>query len=394
MAERRRVSDSTFVLEASGAYDSPPVSAVREFLLARHALRVTTIIHPLTPEAPPEHHLETWDRASGSARTRRVHLPSRPPWTYPLDLGVPMVLPRADAFVGFNNLVCGRAIAARTVGRFDRVAYWAVDFVPDRFGAGSSLTRIYDSLDTWVCRHADVRFEVSAAARAGRDDRHGLRPGHAAPAHVVPMGAWLDRVPQVPEGNHHLRRVIWIGHMVDRQGVGCLIDAFGLLAGRGVDFHAQLVGRGPAEDPIRAAVERLGLGERIEFLGYVSDHKRLESILAGASVAVAPYDTTGESFTRYADPAKLKAYLAAGLPIITTDVPPNAAEVEQHGGGEVVAFDAGSLADAIQRALSDPETWRRRRASALALARNYDWGRILEDAFEALGFESRTDRPM
>ncbi|MGH3118840.1 MAG: hypothetical protein ACRDQ2_17350, partial [Gaiellales bacterium] len=161
--ETRRVSDATFVLEANGAYEGLPFAAVRQFLVDRGARRVTTIVHPLTPEAPSEHVVERWDRAVGAARRRRVTLPSRPPWTYPLDLIVPPLPPPADVYVGFNNLACSRGIAARTVGRVQRVAYWAVDFVPDRFGARRPLTVAYDTLDSWVCRRADVRFEVSAA---------------------------------------------------------------------------------------------------------------------------------------------------------------------------------------------------------------------------------------
>jgi glycosyltransferase involved in cell wall biosynthesis len=373
------IADATFVVETSGEHDSPPASAVREFLVARGARRVTTIVHPLTAEAAPEHLVETWDPTDGRSRRRRIRLPSRPPLTYPLDLLVPPVPPRADAHIAFNNLVAARALV---LGRSRKVAYWAVDFVPDRFGAGSPLTRAYDALDAWVCRSVDMRFEVSEAARAGRDARHG-RP---TPAQVAPMGAWLDRVPHVPEDNHGARRIVWIGHMVERQGVGCLVEALGLLAERGVEFEVELAGRGPEEDALRASVERLGLQDRVRFLGYVADHVELERILARASVAVAPYDTTVESFTRYADPAKLKAYLAAGLPIVTTDVPPNAHEVAAQGGGEVVEFDPAAIAEALQRALGDERAWVSRRAAALELAGFYDWGRIVERALGSLGF--------
>ncbi|MEA2474699.1 MAG: hypothetical protein QOE06_2614 [Thermoleophilaceae bacterium] len=386
MTESRPIAGSSFVLETSGEHDSPPASAVREFLVASGARRVTTIVHPLTAEAAPEHLLETWDGVAGRGRRRRIRAPSHPPLTYPLDLLVPPALPRADAYIGFNNLVAARGIAARASGRTSRSGYWAVDFVPDRFGAGGLLTRAYDALDRWVCRTADARFEVSEAARAGRDERHGLRPGEAAPAHVAPMGAWLDRVPRAPEDGHRARRVVWIGHMVERQGVGCLIEALGLLAARGVAFEAELAGRGPGEPAIRAAIERLGLGERVRLLGYLDDHRALEAVLARASVATAPYDTEIQSFTRYADPAKLKAYLAAGLPIVTTGVPPNAREVAEHGGGEIVAFEAEPMAAAIERALTEPEDWTRRRAAALELAGAYDWGRIVERALAALGF--------
>lgn len=383
-----RISDATFVVETSGEYDGPPASALREFLVARGARRVTTIIHPLTPEGTQSHLVEVHEPATGLSQRRRVRLPSRPPLTYPLDLLVPLVPPRVDLHVGFNNLVSARAIAARMAGRVHQVAYWAVDFVPDRFGSGGLMTRAYDAVDAWVCKRTDARFEVSEAARSGRDARHGLRSRQFAPSHVVPMGAWVDRVPHVPEDNHRSRRVVWLGHMVERQGVHCLVEALAMLASRGTEFQAEFVGRGPEEGAIRAAVERLGLGTRVHFHGYVEDHKKVDQILAGASVAVAPYDTTGSSFTRYADPGKLKSYLAAGLPIVTTDVPPNAHEVAERGGGEVVAFEAGAIAAAIDRALADPDVWRRRRASALSLAYDYDWNVIVERALGTLGYRS------
>lgn len=385
--DARRISESTFVVETSGELDSPPASAVREFLVASGARRVTTIVHPLTPEAAPRHLVETWQPGAGT-RTTRVPLPSKPPFTYPLDLVVPPLPPRADVHIGFNSLACGRALAARRLGRVRHVAYWAVDFVPDRFGEGGVLTKAYDALDAWVCRTADVRFEVSEAARTGRNERHGLSAATAARAHVAPMGAWLDRVPQVPADAFARRRVIWIGHMVERQGVDCLVRALDVLARRGVAFEAELVGRGPDEAALRAAVDRSGLTDRVRFPGYVDDHARLEAILAEATVAAAPYDTNVPSFTRYADPAKLKAYLAAGLPIVTTDVPPNAGEVAERGGGEIVPFEPEPMADAIQTLLTDEAAWRRRREAALTLAKEYDWGIIVGRALAALGYRA------
>jgi glycosyltransferase involved in cell wall biosynthesis len=386
--EIRKIPDATFVVETSGEYDAPPASALREFLVGRGARRVTTIVHPLTAEGNSDHLVEAWEAAAGSRTSRRIRLPSRPPFTYPLDLLVPLPPPRADVHIGFNNLACARALLGRRAGRVQKVGYWAVDFVPDRFGQSSAMTRVYDAVDSWVCKNVDARFEVSEAARSGRDARHRLGTRPQAPSLVTPMGAWVDRVPHVGEDGFRARRVIWLGHMVERQGVGRLVEALGVLAARGVDFEAEFVGRGPEEQALRTAVERLGLAARVRFHGFVEDHADVDAILARGSVAVAPYDTTIPSFTSYADPGKLKSYLAAGLPIVTTDVPPNADEVAQRGGGEIVAFEPSAIAAAIERALADPEEWRRRRKAALALAHEYDWNVIFEKALDLLGYQS------
>ncbi|MER3412409.1 MAG: hypothetical protein C4305_09030, partial [Thermoleophilia bacterium] len=70
--------------------------------------------------------------------------------------------------------------------------------------------------------------------------------------------------------------------------------------------------------------------------------------------------------TAYADPGKLKAYLAAGLPIVMTEVPPNASELASKAGAEIVSFDENALAKGIASVLNSPVEWRARRRAALA----------------------------
>jgi glycosyltransferase involved in cell wall biosynthesis len=382
---RRAVSDSTFAVVANGFRDSPPAGPFVEHLLRHGARRVTAIFHPLTADGDSRHEITVFERGS-PARTRHWRLPSRPPLTYPLDFFVPPWPAAVDGWFAFNNLACARGLLARRLGRARLVAYWAVDFVPGRFG-DSPLTRVYDAVDRHCCLHADVRFELSRAALEGRSARHGLAPGEGAPAQVVPIGAWLERLPRTPEDGWKARRIVFLGHLVPRQGVGVFIEALAELRRRGVEFEAEIAGRGPIEGDLRRMAAKLGLDGTLLFRGFIASHREVEAFLASGSVAVAPYDPTGESFTRFADPSKLKSYLAAGLPILTTDVPPNARELEERGAAEVVPFEPAGIADAMQRALESPATWSGRRAAALSLAQEFDWPAILDGALEAAGFD-------
>src|SRR5450755_4442805 len=72
---------------------------------------------------------------------------------------------------------------------------------------------------------------------------------------------------------------------------------------------------------------------------------QLAALIAGSSIALAPYRATADNFTRFADPSKVKGYLAAGLPTLVTDVPPNARELERCGGAKVIDDDPRALAD-------------------------------------------------
>jgi glycosyltransferase involved in cell wall biosynthesis len=352
----------------SNGFADGPAQALRDYLVVRN-VRVVTVFHPLTLEQGTSHRVATY---AGGVQTgeRKVRLPVAPPASFALDPLVPLVPPKVAVWFGFNPLACARGLVARKMGRAGRVFLWSVDFVPDRFGRGTLATRVYDRLDELCCRRADARIELSEAAREARNRRHDLPP-EAARAHLVPMGAWLDRVPTSTPDGFRQRRVAFLGHLVARQGVDTLLDALT----RVDDVAADVIGTGPLETELRRRARGAALD--VTFHGYVEDHREVERLLSEAAVAVAPYQRRDDTFTRYADPGKLKAYLAAGLPIVLTEVPPNAGELAAEAGAEVVAGDAAALADGISRALASGDRWRARREAALAYARRFDWNELL-----------------
>jgi glycosyltransferase involved in cell wall biosynthesis len=373
----KRIEDSQFAVVANG-FAEGPAQALRDFLLDKGAQRVTTIFHPLLREGDTRHVI-TEHKPGSEPLVRRLALPVRPPVTYPLDLVVPVRAPRVDGWFGFNSLAASRGLLQRRLGRAGSVVYWCVDFVPDRFGRGP-VTRAYDALDRLCSRGADARFELSQAALEGRDARHRIPKDELAPARVVPMGAWLDRVPTTPEDGHTRRRAVFLGHLVPRQGVGLFLDALELL--EGVEGH--VIGRGPLEQELKSQAKRRKLP--VTFHGFVEEYEDVERLLADSSIAVAPYEPDPQSFSRFADPGKLKGYLAAGLPILLTDVPPNAKELAERGGAEIVEYSATQLAGAIRRLVDDPDEWSLRRETALRYARGFDWPVILAPALESVGY--------
>jgi glycosyltransferase involved in cell wall biosynthesis len=369
-----------YAIVANGFADGP-AEALRDYLVARDA-DVLTIFHPLTPEHGTKHIIARY--ANGRRLDERtVALPLRPPLSFALDPLVPLLPPHVDTWFGFNPLAAARGLLARRLGRARAVVLWSVDFVPDRFGASTIPTRIYDRLDRLCCTRADARVELSEAARDARNRRHALGKA-TAPTYVVPMGAWLERVPKTPSDGFGSRRVVFLGHLVPRQGVAVLLDALAIVKNRGGDVTADLIGTGPLEQQLRQQSTGLGLDDTVRFHGFVDDHRDVERLLAGAAIAAAPYRPGENTFTAYADPGKLKAYLAAGLPVLLTDVPPNAHELARNAGAELVPYEAEAIATALMNGLSSPERWRERRAAALAYVTRFDWEALLGDLLEQL----------
>ena len=377
----RPLSQASFTLVSNGFADSP-AQAMRDFLVAHGAGRVQTIFHPLVPEDGGVHEIAVWQRGELTRRSSHA-LPSRIPATYALDLLVPAWPAASDCWFGFNCLAAIRGLAARRAGRTEQVVYWGIDYVDNRFGDGL-MTRAYEWMDGVCCRQATAWFDLSAAAMEARQRRHAGRP--LARSAVVPMGAWLDRVPTTPSDGHLARRLVYMGHLVPRQGVTLVLEALAVLAPEDPAVSADIIGRGPELDGLKARAEALGISDRVRFHGFVADHRELERILASASVAFAPYVPDETSFTSFADPGKLKSYLAAGLPILMTAVPPNAADLAAAGAAEVLEHDARAFAGAARRLLESPADWATRRGAAREYARQFDWETILGEVLNDLGY--------
>ena len=366
---------------ANGFADGP-AQALRDYLVGR-GVRVITVLHPLTPEQGTTHHVTEHARGA-RVDARSIDLRLRPPASFALDPLVPLSFPRLDVWFGFNPLACARGLAERRLGRTRRVVLWSVDFVPDRFGHGTPLTKLYNALDRLSCTHADARIELSEAARVARNRHHRIDAARV-PTRVVPMGAWLERTPTVAPDAHTQRRVVFLGHLVPRQGVAMLLEAAALLHTRGEDVVVDVIGSGPDESMLRERSRQLRLQDSVRFHGYVPDHSEVERLLAASSLAIAPYVPSATTFTRHADPGKLKAYLAAGLPIILTEVPPNARELAEEAGAELVRYDPVAIADAIAGALSTSDRWRERSERARRYVGRFDWPVLFGGALDELG---------
>ena len=139
--------------------------------------------------------------------------------------------------------------------------------------------------------------------------------------------------------------LLFVGRLRHYKGLHVLLDAMPQIAARLV-----IVGDGPMGDSLRAQSQRLGLGDRVHFAGSVSDEE-LKDHLAGAGIGLLPSSTPTEAFG-----LAMVEYMAAGLPVVSTELGTGTSFVNQHGqtGLVVKACDPGALAQGIQQLLADP----------------------------------------
>jgi glycosyltransferase involved in cell wall biosynthesis len=198
---------------------------------------------------------------------------------------------------------------------------------------------------------------------------------------LVPHGANFERVTRVSLDRADAYRIGFLGHLLEKQGVQALIKALPRIQARVPQAALTIIGDGPYAGTLRELSKQLGLETTVEFTGAIEDHRLVESRLTGCALAVAPYVPDPLNFTQYADPGKIRTYLACGLPVVLTGVPPIASLVQSRGAGRVVEYGSDALADAIADYLSDRPALEAARAAATQLGSEFEWRRIFSDAW-------------
>lgn len=224
-----------------------------------------------------------------------------------------------------------------------------------------------------VWRLAEGYVAITEGVATDLSGRFGARSALA----IVPDGVRLDPARQFVAPRRAATPVVmYAGHLYPWKGVDVLVQAVGLLPGvRGV-----IVGGHPAEgdlERLQALARTLQVQDRITFTGLVP-RSEVARRLAEADVLVIPHTATPVS-ERYASPLKLFEYMAAGKPIVASDVSA-IREVLRDGENAclVPSGDAEALARGIAKLTNDPDLTARVARRAFDEASSYSWDRRAE----------------
>jgi glycosyltransferase involved in cell wall biosynthesis len=182
------------------------------------------------------------------------------------------------------------------------------------------------------------------------------RRGLGAKVAVVPPGVDIDLFDWEGTPESQPPRVLCAGRLGPARGIRLLLEATREVIKQ---TPIELCLAGPIdpgfEEPLQAAIARLGLTEVVKLLGAV-DHGDLPRVIASATVCVAPHAPDTHVQPLAAFPSKILEYLACRRPTVA---PRRAAVAEAVRAGEhgllFTPGDVRDLADKILAFLGDPE---------------------------------------
>ena len=184
---------------------------------------------------------------------------------------------------------------------------------------------------------------------------------------AAPVPAVVETVSSDPSPRRDAppTRIFFIGRLVEKKGVQVLLAALRSLP-PGRAWELRIGGDGP----LRAELTAVAAGLPVTFLGQL-DRTALAAEFRGAGLVVFP-SVLATSGDQDGLPVALLDALAAGVAIVASALPGlDEAVVDGVSGVLVPSGDAGALADAIARLLSDDELRARLARGALHRAGDY-----------------------
>lgn len=259
------------------------------------------------------------------------------------------------------------------------------------------VARLTDAMETWAARRVDAVVAVNEHM-AARFRRRGAQ--QAVAVHNYPPADYFNLdgagAESNPAGTRHPLVVGYVGLLSPDRGLTTVYEAAGMLHGRqqaaghgeGAGVRVRVVGRVdwdglPAGVPRDAeAWRRVG----VELVGPVPSNE-VPAALREMAVGWIPFQDTANN--RRTIPLKLLEYMAAGLPVVASDLGYMARIVRASGGGLLAPpGDAAAHAAALTRLLTDESVARRMGAAGRqAVRERYTWaaeGEKLVRLYESL----------
>ncbi|WP_150538797.1 glycosyltransferase family 4 protein [Actinobacillus vicugnae] len=240
---------------------------------------------------------------------------------------------------------------------------------------------VFNDADAIIAVSPGVKHYLEAFAKVGHK------------THVIANGVALDRfLPAATKNTErlsHLKQTVeqhqpvtvgFLGTLKPWHGLATLVQAWRLLREQDHNVRLLIVGDGPEFEPLNAEINQLNLADYVTFAGAVQPED-VPQWLAQMDIAVAPYPQL-ENF--YFSPLKIYEYMAAALPIITTNVGHLPTVVEHnHNGILVEPENPQKMARGILSLIKNPaKTIALGKAARLTAEQRHSWLSVVDQILD------------
>ncbi|MDD5043625.1 MAG: glycosyltransferase [Patescibacteria group bacterium] len=287
-----------------------------------------------------------------------------------------------DFCIAADNLNSFAGWFLKKLGAVNKLVYWTIDYTPRRFD-NYILNEIYHFIDRFCCYHADFLWNSSVRMKEARR-KNGVNINRCCREIIIKDGCRFEKIERLPDEQVVPDKLVFMGHLIKLKGLELLIQALPLVLEENPEATLTIIGTGGEEENLKKMAAELGLKDKVIFTGYIEDHADVERIIASCGIALAPYVPDPNSFTFFSEVGKVKVYLACGLPVIITNVPEIAMDIEKERAGFIIDYKKEDLADKINKLLSDRELYFVFRRNAIKLVEGLSWEKVFSRGLQEI----------
>jgi glycosyltransferase involved in cell wall biosynthesis len=271
------------------------------------------------------------------------------------------------------------APVARLTGAIPTALYWNehptnLNRLADGFAPiANTLSRLAQWLVFSGARHANL---VMPIGEEHRDDllAKGVPPAQMEMIYMGVADQFGECMGRQDDAETEPLELIYIGTVSKLRGRDVMLDAMKIVANAGIPVRLTIVGAGDDQlNYCQENIARLGLEKHVRVLGRVSGNE-MPSFLGRADVGICLWED--KPWWRFNPPTKLFEYLAAGLPVLASDIRTHTRYIEDWGNGFIFKYGPDDLARVIIAIVDRRRDIPAIKKNAHRSGREYLWSRI------------------
>lgn len=277
-----------------------------------------------------------------------------------------------DLFIGLESIYTSAGIFLKHLGFIKTVIYYVSDYSPNRYKS-KWFNAIYLALDRFCAKNADFIWDVSPAIQKARIIA-GLAEKKSTPVILVPNALFPKQIDPLPSSETIPFSIVYAGTLTPGNGPDIAVLAMPEILNIFPKATLHIFGsNGDDQARIKHLIQKHKLEKQVIFHGFIKDVVDITHAINKYQIGVAPYLNTEASHRKYGNATKLRLYAGAGLPIITTAVPPLGRELYELGAAMIVKDDPRALAQAILELFTNKKRYIEIRNESINFAKNNLW---------------------
>ncbi len=279
-----------------------------------------------------------------------------------------------DYFFSVNALTAWLGNLLKSVGVVKETIYWVWDYYPlEAKSLQEKIIRyLYWYVDTDSAKKSTKTFFLHSRLKQLRIRISGNK--YISKKSIIPIGTSSNLVTI----KQKLTPIIgYLGVLKKTQGIEILFESFPQLLKQYPNLKVEIIGSGPEEKNLRRKAATFG--DKIKFYGFLESLSEIQRLMTKWSVGIATYVPVSDNPAYFTDPSKIKTYLGAAVPVISTIVTPFSKQIEKSKAGFVINYTQEEFVKAVKEILDSQTKFSK---NALMLAGKYDYKKIYKRFFE------------